>query len=154
MIYKYCKIVLFYTLILTVASSCSLTNKKADNEAVKSAITQVIVQYLQFSFLSRLEPLESTIIKQDFLHNQGITKDEYDYRIVRLSRRWPINENPLIQLKVKDLKLDGDNATAVLQREGTGFPELIFTLIWTGSSWVIIDDNIFGKNELYEKGSS
>jgi len=113
----------------------------------------VIVQYVQFSFLARIEPLESTVIMKDFLANQEITKDEYDFRIVRLSRRWPINENPLIQLAVKSIDVSGDNAKAILQREGAGFPELVFKLVWTGSSWVIVDDNIFGKDELYEKGS-
>ena len=153
MIYRQIKTLLLYTLIALLTSSCSLTKSSSDNDAVKNTITQVVIQYVQFSFLAKIEPLESTIIPKDFLANQEITKDEHDYRVVRLSRRWPISENPLIQLTVKSIEIDGDNAKATLQREGTGFPELVFKLVWTGTSWAIVDDNIFGKDELYEKGS-
>jgi len=153
MIYKLLKTSSIYTLILVLASSCSLTKSGEENETLKNTISQVVIQYLQFSFLSRIEPLESIVIMKDFLRNQEITIDEYQYRVVRLSRRWPIEENPLIQLGVKEVVLDGDNASATLQRMGSGFPELNFKLLWTGSSWVVVDDNIFGKGELYEEGS-
>ncbi len=157
MIYSILKRSLFYTLILIVASACSLTKSSEENVALKNTIAQVVVQYLQFSFLARIEPLESTIVLKDFLKNQNITKDDYDYRIVRLSRRWSMDNNPLIHLTVIAIDTDGNYATARLQREGSAegitYPELSFSLAWTGSSWVIIDDNIFGKDELYEKES-
>jgi hypothetical protein len=145
----------YYTFIilLTTLSSCSFFySNSEDQEGARQTVAQVVAQYLQFSFLARMPAVDSSISVTDFLENQHITYDEYEYRIVRLSRRWTIEENPLIQLKIQEINLDGDNAEATLKRVGDNFPELKFKLRWTGSSWRIFDDNIFGKDELYEKG--
>lgn len=146
---------LFYTLIivLTSLSSCSYFEKNSIvNEGTKQAVAQVVEQYLRFSFLARMPAVESTISLGDFLQNQQITYDEFDFRIVRLSSHWSNETNPLIQLKIISIILDEDDAKVILQREGSSFPELHFQLKWVGSSWAVLDDNIFGKNELYEKG--
>lgn len=145
----------FYTLIVIVTSlsSCSLFGSSSiDNEMAKRAVAQVINQNLQFSFLSRMPAVESTIYLSEFLKNQEITYEEFEYRVVRLASKWSINTNPLVLLKVKSIEIEDNDADATLQREGNSFPEIKFQLRWTGSSWVILDDNIYGKNELYEKG--
>lgn len=133
--------------------SCFLIGKDVENHPLKNTISQVVVQYLQYSFLARTEAIESLIIPKEFLKNQELSRDEYDYRLVSLSRHWSADKNPLINIGLVSVSIDEDQASAVMKRRDGEFPELKFNLVWTGSSWAMIDDNIFGKGEIYEKAT-
>lgn len=144
---------ILYFLIICIFSLTSCSKGKVDiDDASKATVTQVSIQYLQLCFLGKLGTLPSFVLLGEYLKTQGLTKEEYDFRVLRLSKAWPLDKNPLIQLSVKNVDINGDIAVVKFKREepkGENFPEFEITLEWVGSSWMVVDDGIFGKKELY-----
>jgi len=132
-------------------TSCSSGKIRVD-DATKATVTQVSIQYLQLCFLGKLGTLPSFVLLGEYLKTQNITREEYDFKVLRVSKAWPIERNPLIQLTVKSVEVDEDIALVTFKREepkGVDFPEFEIKLEWVGASWMIVDDSIFGKGELY-----
>lgn len=141
-------------LCLIMLSSCSSTKSSIASEGAKSAVVQVSVEYLRQCILADFKMLNSYMLMGEYLRNKKMGLEEYKENLQKLARRWPVQEHPIVDLHLIKTDIDGNKASVHFQREGSKskYPEVVVHLEWTGNSWMITDDNIFGKNGVYNLG--
>jgi hypothetical protein len=144
--------VLLGILISTTLISCSKKPKEA-TEGAKSRVAQVSMEYLRLCFLGNMEHINSYVLLSQYLKNRDITLDEYTAQINQLPRRWSIEEHPVLQLILLEVDVKDNKGSVFYQRGGTesSFPRIRIDLEWSGNSWVIVNDTIFGNNGLFQK---
>lgn len=145
--------ILLLALLSVSVTSCTTKSKEA-TEGAKSRVAQVSIEYLRLCFLANMQHISSYVLISEYLKNGKISLDEYTDQINRLPRRWPIDKHPVIQLVLLDIDVKGDIAKVSFQRGGgdSEFPRIYIDLEWTGTSWVITKDTIFGHDGLFIKG--
>jgi len=141
-------------IFLLLFSSCSSTKSSTASEGAKSAVVQVSVEYLKQCILADFKMLNSYMLMGEYLRNKQIGLEEYKESLQKLARRWPVQDHPIVDLHLIKADLDDNKASVYFQREGSKskFPQVVVHLEWTGNSWMITDDSIFGKNGIYNLG--
>lgn len=121
---------------------------------VKVVVLRAAVQYVACTVRGDYRCLRPLVAWNDYLKHQSIKggMNAYQQRLQRVKNRWSAEENPLMNLDVKKIDIDENDATVVFGRaEGERFPEFSIQLYWTGGGWLIYDDSLFGDDELIEQ---
>ncbi|HMO16466.1 MAG TPA: hypothetical protein PKA63_01555 [Oligoflexia bacterium] len=145
---------LFLGMLLFSVSGCSqFGGKSKGNEGAKTAVLQVSIDYLRMCLLANTTALNNYVLLSEYLGNQNVNLQDYHDQVYKLARRWPVSDNPVIQLKVLNVEINDNKAKITFQRDGTKseFPQVTIELIWIGNSWIVFKDSIFGDNGLYTK---
>ncbi len=145
-----CKILLL-TLICLSLNACVKKPREA-TEGAKSRVAQVSIEYLRLCFLGNMKLINSYVLLSEYLKNQGLSLDEYTSEIERLPRRWQVDTHPVLQLVLLEVNVRDDKAKTYFQRGGaeSDFPRIEIELEWSGTSWVITNDTIFGVGGLFQ----
>lgn len=143
---------LFFVAILLLSSQACVKKPREATEGAKSRVGQVSIEYLRLCFMGDMKLLKSYVLLSAYLKNRGISLEEYEAQIEGLPRRWQVEIHPVLQLVPLEIDVQGDKAKTYFQRGGSEspFPKVTIELEWSGTSWVIINDNIFGKGSLFD----
>ena len=134
---------------------CSHLKISETNEGAKITNTELAASYIEQSLLANSSWLSLHMYITKYLENQGLTLKEYNERLVALKNHWELQKHPLASLKFKSVHINEDNAEVYFERTSNVtpnevFPEITISLLWTGSSWSIVDDNFLGKGEIFD----
>lgn len=149
---KIINLMALFVLLLGSSSGCSyFSGDSKANEGAQTAVVQVSVEYLRLCLLANTAALNSYVLLGEYLRHKGLSIEEYHEQVFKLARRWPVSDNPVVQLRVLDANIHGDKATVKFQRDGSKseYPPVTMELAWIGNSWIITNDSIFGKNGLF-----
>jgi hypothetical protein len=144
----YSGIIFFFCL-----SGCSYLTFSDSNEGAKITNSQIAAKYIESSVTLNQEWLTRYLFVSEYLKNQKISAQEYATKLANLKNRWDLNSHPLAKLKLENTSVNGNEAFVTFMRpseDNKDFPLIKINLVWTGSSWAVSDDNILGKNELYD----
>ena len=150
------KRLLYCLIILTVFStSCSLIRSQKATPELRSTVINVAGNYLKRIVLADRKQLNGMILWNDYIAHdeEPITKNKYFFQIDALrAKNIPLQQHPLLNLKILDFDYSGSNAHVLLQKPNKpDSPKISIDVLWTGSGWLVVGDSLFGPNELVEQ---
>jgi hypothetical protein len=144
----------FFYLTLLFFFGCSQIFPSS-NDGAKTTLLGLSNAYLQGVATGNYAKMHEFVLWSDFLSKEGnnITDLELRAHLANMQNRWSIEEHPLSYLVAKDVDLSGNNATVYLKKKDGGYssPTIEITFHWVGAGWMIVDDNLFGKDELVDQ---
>ena len=134
---------------LLVLSGCSSMMPDSGTPESRATVLNVVVNYLGQIVLGNEKQLNSFLLWPEYLEAKGqITKEQFLSQFEQAKRTWSRERHPLLGLDVKEVDVDGNEAQVVLQRPSSDDPEIKVELLWTGAGWMVVNDSIFGENNL------
>lgn len=140
-------------LFLSVATGCSSLVYRATPEA-KRTVVLVCNDYLTNVVRGDLNKLNQMVAWPEYLEEGGgrFTKRDFAQQVRSLKKRWSNDAHPLLGLQVTDISVGEFRAEVDLVKNGDPQKERIkVKLLWDGSAWVIVGDNLFGIDKRFSK---
>lgn len=127
--------------------SACLRNVSPITPGIKVAAVNIANQYLLNIINNRSERALGSILWAEYVQKPGkqFTKSAYAQQMENIAGLWPKNEHPLVGFNDVQFYGNGEAVTVILKKkQKPQDAEVRILLVWTGSSWAIADDNIFG----------
>lgn len=144
--------IIFLCFSIFSLSGCFGLFKTPTNEGAKLTISELSSAYILNLISADYEALGTNLFTTVYLANQNLSEDEYTKRVSQLKNKWTVEIHPLAHLSIVDATVKNNRGFVSLQRLDSkkDFPKVTIQYEWTGNSWSIVDDNILGKNDLFE----
>lgn len=150
---SFSKLCLGLLLILMAGNlGCASLATPETSPETKVAILKVTGDYLNAVCRADIEAINSSILWADYLENREkqYSKKFYQRDLENLRNKFSTQNHPLINLDIKDLKIEKNTATITLQKfNQPTSPEIRISLLWDGNGWLISDDSLFGPGRLF-----
>lgn len=141
----------YFLIIIFLLSSCSSVFDNKSNAGAKVTTASVAAGFITNCLEVNYKKVSDHLFSSKYTVNQDISLEQFQSKITNLKEKWALENHPLAGLVVSDVDLNGNFSTVTLKKDkSSGFPSVIIKLEWAGGSWAVIDDNIFGKGEIYD----
>ncbi len=142
-----------FTLLVLLLSfnACAKVFSHEPAPEMRATLVGVSAAYIRAILKDDKTALKQLLAIDDYLGEDGnnISNNTFATRASVLRTHWTPEENPLVNLDIIDVSTYDNHAEVVFRRnDRENSPEVAINLYWTGNGWVIIDDSIFGDNEL------
>ena len=131
------------------AVGCSIFGYSKPTPELRTAVVRVTNDYLTAIGRGNESAADGIILWITYLENKGFTKDDFRKQFLSLAKKYSTGNTPLRSLQVVDVQFDGE--VAVVELKKTSDPSLgtvEVSLEWVGAGWLVVNDSIFGPNEL------
>jgi hypothetical protein len=140
------------TLLLSlILCGCSIFSGDDWNTPEKKmAVIRVCNDYLRYIATGNHPLAEGLVAWSDYrpAKDGEINRPSFGERIIVNQNRWKVEEHPLLGLSVVDVRTRQDDAWVELEKGGE---KVKIKLRWAGRGWLIVDDNIFSKDGIYQR---
>jgi hypothetical protein len=147
---------IFLMSVLFLFGSCSKINPfyTKPTDPVRLVLIKITDTYLQHIASGNFLKARNMIFAEEYFpaKGKGFTNENYQQQFDYIQNRWTPNEHPFLGtmefVKAGVLK---DKAYVVVKKKGENeqaYPEIRIDYIWIGTGWLIINDSIFGPNEI------
>jgi hypothetical protein len=114
------------------------------------AVIRVCNDYLRYIAVGNHPLAEGLVAWSDYqpAKDGAINRPTFGEKIIVNRNRWKTEEHPLLGLNVVEVRTREDDARIELVKGGE---KVKIKLRWAGRGWLIVDDNIFSKNGIYQQ---
>lgn len=140
-------------LMLATFSACGSLMGPGLSEDAKGTIQRVTQTFIGTVATGNEIKLADQVSWEDYLGtgDERISHQEFSNQLRAFREKFPLDNphNPLLHLRVVKVTGSGSRGKIYLQKsDNESAPEIWVKLVWTGTGWVVIEDNLFGKNKL------
>lgn len=145
------KIIKFF--LIALLSSCSLglgRDSSSDTPEVRNVLIALSSDYFVHVINGNYGKIKDLILWDDYIPNKNntISREKYFEQLSKLDGRYEIKDHPLIKVKVDEINIDGNSANISFTKDDS--PQIEVGYMWTGSAWLIVDDNLFGDGGVFD----
>jgi len=140
-----------FTFILVILSSCSIL----DGEPTK--LVQVRVLSLSDLYLTAIQRGEVIEAQQYILWPEYLlsnkkygSKEDVLKEMAAIPKKYTEETSPIFGLRPGTIRgTENEVRVSLVKQNGSG-PTIKITYKWIGNAWLIIDDNLFGDDSIFE----
>ena len=134
---------------MVLFSACGIQKaiglSSSDNPNVRYTLLKVTDDYFRRIAAGNINMVDQYVIwgKYESVTNGVISRRTVMEEVLKLKDRWPIQNHPLRQLEVISVDIYENEASLLLSDRQTS-RRVEIDLNWTGNSWLISRDTLFG----------
>lgn len=135
------------TLGLSCLSACGALSSYTPTPEAQMTVLGLANDYLRIIVQGKTRQVESMILWIPYVEATGVSKDQVRADIKWLSKRWPLDNHPLLGLQLTEINVNEDDAFVRLKKLSLPEqPEIVISLQWIGNGWLIVGDTLFTKD--------
>jgi len=141
-----------FIFLLSLLCSCSRSSSLNENSALKRTLVNVSADYLNAIIRGDNRRVKSKMFLSSFISSkkQPFKSKDLDRQLSSLNSRWNKNNHPLVNLDVIKVEKNQDDAYLEFRRiKSENSPLISIKLLWAGSGWLVVEDNLFGPEGLF-----
>ncbi len=133
--------------LLLLLTSCSTLFPERGTPESKMAVLRMTNDYLTSVLTAKIQKLGDFVLWGSYLEDRKITKEEVLSEIEQAKKLFPLAEHPLSNLQPTAIEIRNDDAEVKLKKGGVATaPEISIRLLWGAGGWIVVGDNLFGKD--------